>query len=449
MRRASWLRNGAGVSGADARTRVMGVLNVTPDSFSDGGEHFAADSAIAHGLRLVAEGADLIDVGGESTRPGAAPVSVEEEQRRVLPVIEALAAAGATVSIDTLHAATAEAAAAVGARFVNDVSGGLHDPEMLRTVARLGDAYGASLIAGHWRGIPDPGHQRSGYRNVVAEVREALAARAGAAREAGIDPDRVILDPGLGFDKTAEQGWQLLAGLEALTSLGHPVLVGASRKRMLSETLAARDAAAGIGGSDAATESAPAPAPLTRLDAATAVVSAFAGRAGAWGVRVHDVRLSADALAVESALAGAETRPAVGGFRRMPVDLPGDRIALRGLEVFAHHGVFDFERRDGQRFLIDAELSVDLRAAAQGDELARTVHYGELAEAIVAAVGRDPVDLIETVAERVAGVALGFAGVAEVRATVHKPDAPIDARFADVSVSVTRRPAPPAPGGGS
>lgn len=435
-------------------TEVMGVLNVTPDSFSDGGRFDALDAAIARGHELVAQGATIVDVGGESTRPGAEAVPPAEEQRRVLPVIRALVEAGASISIDTIHAETAEAAVAAGASIVNDVSGGLHDPRMVEAVA----ASGAEFAIGHWRGIPDPAHGRSGYLDVVGEIREALARSAERAVAAGVDARRVILDPGLGFDKTAEQGWRLLARLRELGGPEARILVGISRKRMLGELLdALPEAARGTGG------------PMAR-DLATAVTSALAVRAGAWGVRVHDVPSTVQALAVAGAWAAAERaesspnsdpapssvpvsalapaptpalRPgrSAAGTDPAPEPMPrfdGDLIRLSGLEVRAHHGVFDFERERGQRFVIDAEVSVDLGAAARSDELARTVHYGELAEAISAAVERDPVDLIETVAERAADVALSFDGVRAVRLTVHKPEAPIDLPFGDVSVTVVR-----------
>lgn len=419
------------------RTIIMGVLNVTPDSFSDGGAYLEPAVAIARARELARQGADIIDVGGESTRPGAAPVPRDEEQRRVLPVISALAAEGIPVSVDTLHAATAATAVAAGARYVNDVSGGLHDSEMLRTVAKLSQEHGTHLIIGHWRGVPDPAHSRSDYREVVSEVRDALAERAAQAVAAGIDPRSIVLDPGLGFDKTAAQGWQLLAHLEQLTALGYPVLVGASRKRMLAETLGERDDTAA-------------------RDLATAVVSSLARRSGAWGVRVHDVASTATALAVTRAfeagalvaraslaepapLAAPASLAAPAPIAQAPIaQAQLDRITLTGLEVFAHHGVYDFEREQGQRFIIDAEVSVDLTPAAAGDELARTVNYAELAGAILEAVANDPVDLIETLAERVARVALSFAGVQQTRITVHKPDAPIDATFGDVSVTIER-----------
>ena len=395
---------------------VMGVLNVTPDSFSDGGRHDTVDTALAHARELVAQGATIIDVGGESTRPGATPVDGAEEQRRVLPTIEALAADRIAVSIDTLHADTARLAVQAGARFINDVSGGTYDPEMFEVAAQCSAAYGTQMILGHWRGFPDPHHSNSHYDDVVAEVRSWLALQRDAAVAAGVPGEHVILDPGLGFDKTGDQCWELLAHLDALVSLGHRVLVGASRKRMLAELITSVPEAAREGG------------PQGR-DLATAVTSAFVARSGAWGVRVHNVSASVQALAVERALAKATRKAAE------PI---ADRISLTGLRVFAHHGVFDFERETGQPFLIDAELTVDLAAAARGDELERTVHYGELATAITEAVETAPVDLIETVAERVAGVALSFSGVRTARITVHKPEAPIDATFDDVSVTVVR-----------
>lgn len=393
----------------------MGVLNVTPDSFSDGGHYASRDAAIARGLELVASGADIVDIGGESTRPGATPVPGDDELQRVLPVVTALAAQGIAVSVDTLHAATAAATVQAGARYINDVSGGLHDAGMLEVAADASRTRATRFIIGHWRGIPDPAHLRSDYDDVVREVVAALDDRANAAVAAGVDPGHIVLDPGLGFDKTGAQGWQLLAGLDELRALGYPVLIGASRKRMLGEAL---------------------PGLVTEVherDLATAVVSALVAERGAWGVRVHDVAGTRQALAVQHAW-GSGRR----ATHASPADAARDRITLTGLEVYAHHGVFDFERERGQRFLIDAEIAVDLAPAAAGDALARTVHYGELAEAIAASVGRDPVDLIETVAERVAAVALGFAGVQSARITVHKPDAPIDLPFADVSVTVER-----------
>lgn len=274
------------------RTLVMGVVNVTPDSFSDGGEWFEPTAAVAHGLELLGEGADLLDVGGESTRPGAVRVPVEQELARVLPVIRRLAEHGAVVSVDTTRAVVAERAVEAGARVVNDVSGGLADPDMGRVVAATGAAY----VAMHWRGHADVMDSLEVYDDVVAEVRAELAERMDALRAAGVRDEQVILDPGLGFAKAGVLNWPLLAHLDALHSLGRPVLVGASRKRFLGHLLA---------------DSSGDPAPPRARDDATAAVSALAAAAGAWCVRVHTVRASADAVRVAAAWADA-AGPAVG-----------------------------------------------------------------------------------------------------------------------------------------
>ncbi|WP_432561596.1 dihydropteroate synthase [Kineococcus sp. SYSU DK003] len=261
-------------------TRVVGVLNVTPDSFSDGGVH-AADP-VAAGIALHAAGADLVDVGGESTRPGAVRVGPEEELRRVLPVVTGLVGAGVPVSVDTMRAATARAAVQAGAVVVNDVSGGLADPDMAATVAGLGCVY----VLSHWRGHSDVMTSLAAYGDVVAEVRAELGERLSAVTAAGLDPRRVVLDPGLGFAKVAEHDWALLAGLDRLADLGRPLLVGASRKRFLGRLLAGPDGVV--------------PAPTER-DAATAAVSALAADRGVWGVRVHDVPSTVAAVKVATA----------------------------------------------------------------------------------------------------------------------------------------------------
>jgi dihydropteroate synthase len=263
---------------------IMGIVNVTPDSFSDGGRFFDPDRAVQHGLRLRADGAGILDVGGESTRPGAARVGPAEEQRRVLPVISALVASGAVVSIDTMHAQTAVAAVAAGARIVNDVSGGLADPDMLAVVA----ASGADYAIGHWRGHSADMYARAEYADPAAEVADELADRMRAARDAGVPLERLIIDPGIGFGKRGDQNWAVLRGLDRLAQLGARVLVGTSRKRFLTETL---EPAGGT----------PGPVDLARRDLATAVTSVLAARAGAWGVRVHDVAATRDALRIAEA----------------------------------------------------------------------------------------------------------------------------------------------------
>ncbi|GDY54725.1 dihydropteroate synthase [Streptomyces violaceusniger] len=270
------------------RCAVMGVVNVTPDSFSDGGKWFDTDLAVKHGLDLVAAGADLVDVGGESTRPGAARVDEAEELRRVIPVVRELAAAGALVSVDTMRAAVAERAVAAGARLVNDVSGGGADPAMVPMVA----AAGVPFVVMHWRGRSIDMDNRAVYADVVGEVVAELRVGLERAVAGGIDPERIVVDPGLGFAKDAGHDLALVARLSALRELGRPLLVAASRKRFLGRVLA------GDGGS---------PPPARERDAATAAVTAIAAREGAWAVRVHEVRASADAVRVARAIEAAET----------------------------------------------------------------------------------------------------------------------------------------------
>ncbi|MFI8592985.1 dihydropteroate synthase [Microbacterium sp. NPDC078428] len=259
----------------------MGIVNATPDSFSDGGRYLDPGAAIAHAERLVAEGAAIIDVGGESTRPGAERVAVDEEQRRVLPVVSGLAARGIRVSIDTMNASTAVAAVDAGARLVNDVSGGLADPELLAAVAGTD----AEIVLGHWRGPSAAMYARAEYTDVAGDVARELAERIHAAERAGIAASRIVVDPGIGFGKTPEQSWETLRGLDRVVASGHRVLVGTSRKRFLTLAL----------GDDPSVE---------RRDAATAVTSVLAARAGAWAVRVHDVISTRDALAVADAWEG-------------------------------------------------------------------------------------------------------------------------------------------------
>jgi dihydropteroate synthase len=286
------------------RCLVMGVVNVTPDSFSDGGAWLGADSAIGHGLDLAAQGADIVDVGGESTRPGAQRISAEEELRRVGPVITELARAGVPVSIDTMRARVAEFALEAGARLVNDVSGGLADPQMPRLVAKAAVPY----VVMHWRGPSHDMNSRAVYDDVVREVRDELRRRVDAVVAEGVDPSMIVLDPGLGFSKLAEHNWRLLAALPDIARLGpgaggvrgpdaaggepgmFPVLVGASRKRFLGRLLAAADGT---------------PRPFSGSDDATVATTALAAAAGAWCVRVHQVPGNADAVRVAAAWSAA------------------------------------------------------------------------------------------------------------------------------------------------
>ena len=271
------------------RLVVIGVLNVTPDSFSDGGCFTSLDDAVAHGCRLADDGADLVDVGGESTRPGADRVDAAEEERRVIPVIEALVANGIRVSIDTYRAVVAERALAAGASVVNDVSGGLGDPDMAAVVR----AAGCPWILMHWRRHSRRMQDLAHYVDVVDDVRRELAERVEAANQAGISSDRIVIDPGLGFAKTAEHNWALLAHLDVLVGLGLPVLIGASRKSFLGRVLA---------------DPAGTPRPVGEREAATVALTAYAATQGAWGVRVHNVRANVDAARTIAAVREAATR---------------------------------------------------------------------------------------------------------------------------------------------
>jgi dihydropteroate synthase len=274
------------------RSLVMGVLNVTPDSFSDGGRYLEPGPAVRHGLQLAAEGADIVDVGGESTRPGARRPSVQEELDRVLPVVSALAAEGVCVSVDTMRAEVAEAAVGAGARLVNDVSGGRADDQMFPLVARLGTPY----VLMHWRAHSDRMQEQTTYDDVVTDVIAELKVQLDAAFAAGVDPARVAIDQGIGFSKTAEQNWDVLAGMTLFHELGLPVLIATSRKRFLGVLLA-----------DDHGELRP---PAGRDDATTAT-SALAAAAGAWCIRSHSVRPTLDAVKVAGRWA-AGTRCARG-----------------------------------------------------------------------------------------------------------------------------------------
>ena len=270
------------VESARGRPVVMGVVNVTPDSFSDGGRYADTASAIAHARTLLADGADILDIGGESTRPGATRPVVTEELDRVVPVIAALAAEGALVSVDTMRAEVAEAALEAGAGVVNDVSGGLADPRILDVVA--GSA--ATYVAMHWRAHSDRMQDLAEYDEpggVVAAVRRELGERIEEMRAAGIADDRIVLDPGLGFAKRAEHNWALLHGIPELKALGFPLLVGSSRKSFLGTLLAGPDGT---------------PRPVDDREQAGHALTLLLAQQGVWGVRVHDVRGTRDVLRV-------------------------------------------------------------------------------------------------------------------------------------------------------
>lgn len=270
----------------------MGVINITPDSFSDGGQFLNSNEAVKHALELVREGANIIDLGGESTRPGALRVKLEEEQARVLPVIEALIqnaefkASGAIISIDTMNAQTAALAVAAGAAIVNDVSGGLADDQMFAELKNLK----CKFIVSHWRGFSETMDSLNNYTSVAKDVAQELIERVAKAEAAGISRDRLIIDPGLGFAKDIAQNWHLVARLDELEKLGLPILVGASRKRFLAGALEPQDAA-GVSNQ--------------RRDLATAVLTALLLQRKLWGVRVHNVATTLDAIKVVEALAFA------------------------------------------------------------------------------------------------------------------------------------------------
>lgn len=263
------------------RPQILGVLNVTPDSFSDGGEFAQQQAAINHGVRMVGTGADVIDVGGETTRPGATRIPTEVEQKRVLPVVRELVQQGVRVSIDTMNAETARAAVELGASIINDVSGGLADPGMRRVAAESG----LDFVAMHWRGHSVGMDGLAVYDDVVRDVRSELEMRVAELIVSGVAPEHIIVDPGLGFAKNADQSWMLVAHLRQLGSLGCRVLVGSSRKRFLSTVLADG-------------------APAKERDTATAILSALAAESGAWGVRVHDVAGTRAALDLWQKLSG-------------------------------------------------------------------------------------------------------------------------------------------------
>ena len=262
-----------------ARTLVMGILNITPDSFADGGQHFLFDDALARAEQMIAEGVDIIDIGGESTKPGSDRVTADEEERRVLPVLQELVKREVPISIDTTRAALAKKAIEAGVRYVNDVSGGLADEAMYEVIA----SYPAvQYIIMHWRSHSKTMQDHAIYSDVVREVREELESRIDAAIDAGVDPEQIIIDPGIGFAKLPEHNWELLRNIERLSLLGYPILIGASRKRFLGELTGAQN-------------------PDAR-EAASVAITAMMAKQGIWGVRTHSVKPHRDAIATVAAL---------------------------------------------------------------------------------------------------------------------------------------------------
>lgn len=410
------------------RTYIMGILNVTPDSFSDGEAYFEAPAAIERALAMVKEGADLIDIGGESTRPGAEEVPVAEELRRVLPVIRAVASqTDVPISIDTRKARVAEAAVEAGAQLVNDVSGLTYDPEMARTVARLG----VGVVIMHMRGTPATMQQLTAYQDVVADSARELVERVRLALEAGVEPGRIVVDPGFGFAKTAEQNYELLARLaewHRRTNLPglppFPLLVGTSRKSFIGKVLG----------------NAP---PLERLEGTAATVAlAIAG--GADIVRVHDVA----AMRKVAAVADAAVRQAPLTIGRAGTgDGAGDGVGdaaldvsveVLGMSFSARHGVYEDEKAARQPFIVDVRFW--LRAAPSGDRLETTVDYAEVYRLVQQVVEGPSVNLIETLAAAVADAISSRYGhrLRRLQVRVHKPGAPLGGPVQDVAATVER-----------
>jgi len=274
---------------------VMGILNLTPDSFADGGRHNSFEAGVARGLEMIAEGVDIIDIGGESTRPGAERISIDEEQRRVISVIQRVAAepsfidSGARISIDTMNSQTAKAAVAAGAQIINDVSGGLADKDMFAVAAETG----AILVISHWRGFSDRMDTLNEYQDIARDVAAELSTQVEVAIAAGVKRENIVIDPGLGFAKDMQQNWKLVARLDELEKLGLPILVGASRKRFIAGMLEP-DEAGEVSNS--------------RRDLATAVLTALLLQRKLWGIRVHNVLATTDAIDVVEALRNAESQ---------------------------------------------------------------------------------------------------------------------------------------------
>ena len=261
------------------RTLVMGILNVTPDSFADGGKHFTTADALKRAQEMIDEGVDIIDIGGESTKPGAERVSESEEGNRVLPVLEQVIPLGTEVSIDTTRSSIAKKAIKLGVKYVNDVSGGLADKEMYSLIAKHPEV---QYVIMHWRGHSKSMQELATYKDVVKEVKEELEERVNSAIEAGVDPEQIIIDPGIGFSKSTEHNWELLKNVDRLSLLGYPILIGASRKRFLGELINSRN-------------------PDER-EAATLAITAAMAKQGIWGVRTHSVKPHRDVIATISAL---------------------------------------------------------------------------------------------------------------------------------------------------
>lgn len=392
------------------RTQVMGILNVTPDSFSDGGRYTDLDAAVSKGAEMAAAGADVIDVGGESTRPGAEPVSEADERKRVVPVIEALVReVSVPISVDTAKSGVARAAIDAGAVIVNDVTALRGDRHMTELVAETG----AGVVLMHMLGDPRTMQKDPRYGDVVADVAAALAAWAKGAEASGVERERIAIDPGIGFGKNLEHNLLLLKNIPLLTALGYPVLVGPSRKSFIHSAL-------GL--------------PLgERLEATVAAV-AWSVAQGAQLVRVHDVTEMVRAVRMTEAI-----REAGASFEDEFVPPPGrDQVIIRGLTVFGYHGIHAHEKEEGQDFVIDVEAHMDLRPAGRSDDLDETLDYSDLARRATSIVASERYNLIEALAERLASEVLEDPRVARTVVRVSKPTALADRKVDTVLVQIER-----------
>jgi dihydropteroate synthase len=392
------------------RTHVVGILNVTPDSFSDGGRYTDLDAAVSRGAEMAAGGADVIDVGGESTRPGAEPVAEAEELRRVIPVIEALVReVPVPISIDTAKAGVAQAALDAGAVIVNDVTALRGDRRMAEVVATSK----AGVVLMHMLGDPRTMQKDPRYGDVVADVGASLLAWAKGAEASGVEWERIVIDPGIGFGKNLEHNLLLLRNLGSLTVLGYPVLVGPSRKSFIH-------AALGLPHGE-------------RLEA-TAGAVAWAVAQGAQLVRVHDVTEMVRVVRMTEAI-----RDAGASFEDEFEPPPGrDKVIVRGLRVFGYHGVHAHEQERGQDFVIDLEAHLDLRPAGRGDDLDETLDYSDLARRASAIVSSERFNLIEALAERLAAEVLEDPRVARTVIRVAKPAALAARNVETVLVEIER-----------
>ena len=392
------------------RTHVVGILNVTPDSFSDGGRYANLDAAVSRAAEMEAGGADIIDVGGESTRPGAQPVAEADELQRVIPVIEALVReVSVPISVDTTKAAVAEAALGAGAVIVNDVTALRGDRHMAEVVANSK----AGLVLMHMLGEPRTMQKEPRYGDVVAEVGASLLAWAKGAEASGVERGRIVIDPGIGFGKTLEHNLLLLKHLPSLTALGYPVLVGPSRKSFIH-------AALGL--------------PLGERLEATAGAVAWSVAQGAHLVRVHDVTEMVRVVRMTEAI-----RDAGASYEDEFEPPPGrDKVIVRGLRVFGYHGVHPHEQERGQDFVIDLEAHLDLRPAGRGDDLDETLDYADLARRATAIVSSERFNLIEALAERLAAEVLEDPRVARTVIRVGKPAALAGRNVETVLVEIER-----------